>query len=135
MARNHYTCPVPNCNETFRARQVFVNAHHRKDHDVPLQKGNAGNLERFHDTVKRQFSAWCVAHGHPADTPFLPPDLNDMSLAQRANQNNKSWDDEGQGEVQGQDDDADAESRVENDGDDDGEGLDDDVLVEGDTYR
>lgn len=57
-------CPVPGCSVR-RYRLTRINIHLRDDHGVPLEKGNAGNLEALRVRQDAQFHAWCVAQGLP----------------------------------------------------------------------
>lgn len=61
-------CPVPGC-DVQRSRLTHINKHLKDDHGVPLEKGQAGNLEALRERQDEQFRLWCEEQGLPGDIP------------------------------------------------------------------
>lgn len=59
-------CPIPGCAVMGR-RVVFVNAHLRDVHRVPLENTNGGDVAASRARQDAQFREWCVVNGLPAD--------------------------------------------------------------------
>ena len=53
--KNVFICPI--CDVT-KDRQTHINAHLRSFHQVPLEKGNAGNIKALQGRQQQQFSDW-----------------------------------------------------------------------------